>query len=112
MGMGTHLLVNMYGCPKELLERSEVVLGLLNKIVEKAGLHKIGESEYQFEPHGATAVVLLEESHISIHTWPEQDGAAAVDIFTCAGPEKNEAAYQVMKKIFKPKKIEKKKVER
>ena len=104
MSMGTHLIVNMYGCPRELLERADVVLGLLNKIVEKAGLEKLGESSYQFEPYGATAVILLAESHISIHTWPERDCSAAVDLFTCSGPEKNKLAYNALIELFKPQK--------
>jgi len=102
MSMGTHLIVNMYGCPREHLERADIVLELMNKIVEKAELEKIGESSYQFEPHGATAVILLAESHISIHTWPEKDNSAAVDLFTCSGPEKNKLAYKALIELFKP----------
>jgi len=112
MSMGTHLVVNMYGCPRELLERADVVLDLLNKIVEKAELQKVGESVFQFEPYGATAVVLLEESHISIHTWPEREGSAAVDLFTCSGPEKNKLAYDALIELFKPERHTKQEIKR
>ena len=111
MGMGTHLLVNMYGCPAELLKQADIVLKLLNEVVKKAKLKKIGESFFQFKPHGATAVILLKESHISIHTWPEKN-SAAVDIYTCGDTIKNEQADIVLIKQFKPKKIDKKRKKR
>jgi len=112
MGMGTHLLVNLYGCPVELLKKSKLVLKLLNETVKEAKLHKVGESEHQFKPYGATAFVLLAESHISIHTWPEKNGMAALDIFTCGKEGDAYEAFKVLTKKFKPTKIEIKRVKR
>ncbi|RJQ19921.1 adenosylmethionine decarboxylase [Candidatus Woesearchaeota archaeon] len=109
--MGTHLLVNLYGCPKENLERADTVLTYLNQIVQKAELTKIGENAHQFEPFGATAIILLAESHISIHTWPER-GEAAVDIFTCADEARNERAFQHLIELFQPERYDKQKVVR
>jgi len=103
--MGTHLLVNMHGCPPELLERVEIVSGLLNEVVSETNLTKLGENHHQFEPYGVTSVILLAESHISIHTWPEQDGSAAVDIFTCGDPQNADRAFEALKSKFKPTKI-------
>jgi len=111
MVMGTHLLVNLFGCPEEKLEKADVVLDLLNQIVKKAHLNKVGESSYQFKPLGATAVILLRESHISIHTWPEKS-SAAVDIFTCSNSQKNQKAFDELIKLFQPTKYEKHFVER
>jgi S-adenosylmethionine decarboxylase len=111
MKMGIHLLVNLYGCPKEKLEKSDVVLGLLNDIVSEANLNKVGEQSHQFEPFGATAVVLLAESHISIHTWPE-NGSAAVDIFCCATEGDVDKVFDVLVEKFKPQTFDKKRVER
>jgi len=112
MGMGTHLLVNLYGCPVEVLKKSKVVLKLLNEVVKEAKLHKVGDSHFQFKPFGATAVVLLAESHISIHTWPEKNGMAALDIFTCGKEGDAHEASSVLVKKFKPTKIEIKRVRR
>lgn len=110
--MGIHILVNMYGCPPELLERADKVSLLLNEVVSATGLTKLGENIHQFEPYGVTAVILLAESHISIHTWPEQNGSAAVDIFTCGAPNSADLAFEALKKRFKPSKITAQRVSR
>ncbi len=105
VSMGIHLLVNMHGCPPELLERADVVSKLLNEVVNETGLTKLGENIHQFEPYGVTAIILLSESHLSIHTWPEQDGSAAVDIFTCGSKNNVDRAFEALKKKFKPTKF-------
>ena len=46
------------------------------------GITILGDKFHKFEPHGVSGVILLSESHVSIHTWPEE-GYAALDIFTC-----------------------------
>jgi S-adenosylmethionine decarboxylase len=112
VSMGTHLLVNMYGCPPDLLERAERVSTLLNEVVSETGLTKLGENVHQFEPYGVTAIVLLAESHISIHTWPEQNGSAAVDIFTCGHPSSADRAFEALKEKFKPSKLTTQRVSR
>ncbi|MBN2121472.1 adenosylmethionine decarboxylase [Candidatus Micrarchaeota archaeon] len=112
MSMGTHILVNMYGCPPELLERADTVSLLLNDVVAASGLTKLGENVHQFEPYGVTAVILLAESHISIHTWPEQNGSAAVDIFTCGAPDSADKAFEALKEKFKPSKLTAQRVNR
>jgi len=112
MKTGTHLLVNLHGCPKELLCKSEIVLQLLNETVSEAKLTKVGETVHQFQPEGVTAVILLAESHISIHTWPEKDGFAALDIFTCGNEGNAEEALKILIEKFKPQKIDKQKIER
>lgn len=105
VSMGTHLLVNMHGCPPDLLERADVVAKLLNEVVSETDLTKLGENHHQFDPYGVTSVILLAESHISIHTWPEQDGSAAVDIFTCGDPKNADRAFEAIKRKFRPTKV-------
>lgn len=109
--MGTHLLVNLYGCPKKTLQDADCVLRLLNEIVEESKLNKVGEIAHQFKPGGATVIILLAESHLSIHTWPEMQSAAA-DIFCCNSEDNAEKAFEIMKKKFRPKKVEKRVVKR
>jgi len=105
VSMGIHILLNLHGCPPELLERSEVVARLLNEVVAETNLTKLGENHHQFDPYGVTSIILLAESHISIHTWPEQGGSAAVDIFTCGDPKDADIAFEAIKKKFRPTKI-------
>lgn len=105
MTMGTHILANFHGCSRELLEKAEVLKRILNKTVSEVNFNKVGETFYQFEPTGATGVILLAESHISVHTWPER-GSAAIDIFSCSGRDQAEKAYALLKEKFKPENIE------
>jgi S-adenosylmethionine decarboxylase len=80
--LGRHLLVELHDCNKEVLNN----LGLLRDIMVKAaidcGAVVLGDSFHHFNPQGVSGVVIIAESHLSIHTWPEY-GYAAVDIFTC-----------------------------
>jgi len=88
--VGIHCLLELYGCPRELLDDPEHIREGLRVSAKNAGATWLGEVHYKFEPCGVTALGLLAESHCSIHTWPEI-GYAAVDFFTCgdsAIPEK------------------------
>jgi S-adenosylmethionine decarboxylase len=97
--LGRHLLVELHDCNKEALND----LGLLRDVMVKAaidcGAVVLGESFHRFSPQGVSGVVIIAESHLSIHTWPEY-GYAAVDIFTCGtfvNPEK--AAEVIIEKL-------------
>ena len=59
---------------------------MIENAAEACGAHVLQTMSYQFSPQGVTAMCLLSESHISIHTWPEK-GEAAVDVFTCGESE-------------------------
>ena len=80
--LGRHLLVELHDCNKEALND----LGLLRDVMVKAAIDSgavvLGDSFHHFNPQGVSGVVIIAESHLSIHTWPEY-GYAAVDIFTC-----------------------------
>jgi len=80
--MGKHFLLNLYGCPFKLLNDPVILIDLLENAAYVSGAHVIQSIHKKFKPQGVTVLTLLSESHISIHTWPE-DGNAAVDIFTC-----------------------------
>lgn len=109
--IGVHVLANLKGCHTDFLNKSDVVLRMLNEVVSEAKLNKVGETVHQFEPQGATAVILLAESHISIHTWPEHN-FAAVDIFTCGKEGDAEKTFEILLKKFKPKEYDRKVVKR
>ena len=79
---GIHCLLDLYDCPVELLNNKSFILQALRAASIAANSTLLEEVSYHFHPQGITAVVLLAESHISIHTWPEK-GYAAVDVFTC-----------------------------
>lgn len=81
---GTHLLLDAWGAPFSVLDDGERVLDALEATVEAARLTLLGRQLRHFEPQGVTALALLAESHLAIHTWPEH-GAFAADLFHCGG---------------------------
>jgi S-adenosylmethionine decarboxylase len=85
---GRHLLVEYTGCTASALNDLKRIEQLMNQAVRAAGATVVASVFQPFEPHGVSGVVVIEESHISIHTWPEH-GYAAVDFYTCgqADPE-------------------------
>ena len=80
--MGKHYLLNLYGCSFGPLNDQHYLADLLEDAANASGATVVKTIFKKFEPQGVTAICLLSESHISIHTWPER-GEAAVDIFTC-----------------------------
>ncbi|MFO1316297.1 MAG: adenosylmethionine decarboxylase [Burkholderiales bacterium] len=81
---GIHLLGEWYGCPADTPEftQAAALRELCVGAARNAGLSVVGERFFQFEPQGVTGTVLLAESHIAIHTWPEA-GFVTVDVYVC-----------------------------
>jgi S-adenosylmethionine decarboxylase proenzyme len=81
---GIHLLGEWYGCPADTPEftRADALRKLCLDATAEAGLTIVGESFHQFEPQGVTGTVLIAESHLAIHTWPEH-GFVTVDVYVC-----------------------------
>jgi len=98
---GIHLLGEWYGCPAETPEftRAGALREICLKAVEKAGLTVVGERFHQFEPQGVTGTVLLAESHLAIHTWPEH-GFVTVDVYVCNYQSDNTAKAEVLFKAI------------
>ncbi len=101
MAIGLHYVFDLYGCRKEPLETVGNIQLLLQEVVHVVGLHPIGEKYNQFSPHGVTGFILLEESHISIHTWPEEN-FAALDIFSCRDITAIQEIYLIFQKYLTP----------
>ena len=79
---GKHLLLELYRCNFEKLNDESFLRCILNRAAKLAKATVLNLVSNKFEPYGVTAIALLAESHISIHTWPESN-YSAVDIFTC-----------------------------
>ena len=77
-----HLLLELYRCDSEKLNDESFLRCILNRAAKLANATVLNLISNKFEPQGVTAIALLAESHISIHTWPESN-YSAVDIFTC-----------------------------
>ena len=79
---GNHLLLELYGCNRDKLNDELYLRCQLNSAAKLAKASVLNIVSNKFEPFGVTAIALLAESHLSIHTWPESQ-YSAIDIFTC-----------------------------
>ena len=89
--LGTHLLVELRDCNPAILRNLEEVRDALVSAAKEAKATIIDISFHEFNPFGISGMVVIAESHLSIHTWPEYN-YAAVDIFTCGDVIKPEVA--------------------
>ncbi|NPA31090.1 MAG: S-adenosylmethionine decarboxylase [Chloroflexi bacterium] len=99
--VGRHIIADLYGVAPELISRRETVEAILDEVVREARLTEEGRAYKQFEPYGVTGVVLLAESHLAIHTWPEH-GLVNLDVFTCGEPEQADEAFRLLLEKFRP----------
>ncbi len=80
--LGRHVLAEMYGCEPRSLDDVETVQRIMVDAAVKAGAEVREVAFHKFSPQGVSGVVVISESHLAVHTWPEF-GYAAVDVFTC-----------------------------
>jgi S-adenosylmethionine decarboxylase len=93
--LGKHLLLELKECNREVLDDLSFLQGVLVSAAEKAGATVLENYFHQFAPQGVSGAVLIAESHLSLHTWPEY-GYAAVDIFTCGTTVDTEVAAELL----------------
>ena len=93
--LGKHLLLELKGCEKEVLNDISFLKEALMAAAGEAGATVLGESFHQFNPQGVSGVVMIAESHLVIHTWPEY-GYASADIFTCGDSVQPEKAAETL----------------
>lgn len=82
--LGVHLLLELYDCPEGLLRYPADSQRILLAAAAAMGATIVEERFHAFSPHGVSGVVIIAESHLTVHTWPEH-GYAAVDVFSCGG---------------------------
>jgi len=97
--VGHHYIVEGSGCNPDVISRVEQVEQVLVRAAEVADVQIWSISFHRFRPMGVSGVVVISESHLSVHTWPEV-GYVALDIFTCGDRAKPEAAVQHALKEF------------
>jgi S-adenosylmethionine decarboxylase len=91
---GRHLLVEYRGCNQALLDDQEALERLMIRAALSAGATIVTSSFHTFAPQGVSGVVVIQESHLSIHTWPEV-GYASADFYTC-GDCRPELAHEAL----------------
>ncbi|MGI6621484.1 MAG: adenosylmethionine decarboxylase [Bacillota bacterium] len=81
-GLGRHVLAEVYGCEFDILNDLDKIREVMVSAALSAGAEVIETTFHRFSPQGISGVVVISESHLAIHTWPEL-GYAAIDVFTC-----------------------------
>ena len=99
--LGHHFVAELLGCDVTTLNDVQAIQRILRRAVDLADLTIVDEVFHQFSPQGVTGVVVVEESHVSIHTWPEL-GYAAVDLFTCGSQAEGARAVESILAELRP----------
>ena len=98
--LGKHILAEYYGCDIKILNDVELIEHYMREAVLKSGATIIDSTFHRFNPHGVSGVVVIAESHMALHTWPEY-GYAAVDFFTCGDRVDPWKAFNYISNKFK-----------
>ena len=98
---GHHFIASYYDCDEIALTDRKMLKEVMIKAAQKAGAQVLDHCSYDFDGDGLTMVILLSESHASIHTYPEHK-ACFVDLFTCGNTCDNEQFHHVLAKYLKP----------
>ena len=114
---GIHLLGEWFGCTAEspAMVQSEALRSLCLAATQDAGLTAVGDKFHQFVPQGVTGMVLLAESHLAIHTWPET-GFVSVDVYVCNFSADNSAKalhlFEALRCTFRPARVHEQTIQR
>jgi S-adenosylmethionine decarboxylase len=108
---GDHYLVDLHGCDVALIADAKPTEEALLSAANRCGSTIIEYHFHQFSPHGVSGVILIAESHISVHTWPE-NGFVAVDIFTSGEVMRPEVAIRMLEEAFSADRVDVMKVAR
>ena len=100
--VGIHIIAEFWG--SKIIEDSKKIEKILVRAAKEGGNTPLKVTIHKFLPQGITGVVLLTESHITLHSWPEYE-YLAIDIFTCGNKSFPEKSLDYLKREFKPKKV-------
>ena len=103
--LGRHILIDYYDASLDVLDDVEATRTALTDAAEAMGANIEVVEFHRFDPHGVSGTVVISESHITIHTWPEYQ-FAAVDVFACSDNLDLEAAREIVEGRLQPGEIE------
>ena len=95
--LGQHLLAEFYDCDSNILNNVRLIEEIMCDAAEACGATIVQKNFHMFNPYGVSGAVIIAESHLAIHTWPEY-GYAAVDLFTCGESCDPKVAYEYLRK--------------
>ncbi len=94
--LGQHILVEFYDCNSSLLNDENKIKAYMEEAAVKSNATVVNSVFHMFNPHGVSGVVVIAESHLAIHTWPEYN-YAAVDLFTCGTSVNPWIAFEILR---------------
>lgn len=97
--LGIHIIVDFFACNADVLSDVEAIKDHMHEAAVIAKASIVSEEFHEFDPYGVSGVVIIQESHFTIHTWPEYD-YAAVDLFTCGDSLELWNAFEYLKEAF------------
>jgi len=103
--LGRHLVAEFYNCDPEILDDIEAIERHMMNAAYESGATVVNSTFHRFLPYGVSGVVVISESHLAIHTWPEY-GYAAIDLFTCGDDVDPWKAFDYLKKALKADRVE------
>jgi len=109
--LGTHTILEFEGCPSQRLGNSGEVEQAFREAARRSNATVVDSLFHYFNPHGVSGVVVIAESHFSVHTWPEH-GYAAIDFFTCSDDVNIDVAISHLKRCLQPKRIRRRNIPR
>ncbi len=102
--LGRHLLLDFYDCRTHTLSNARLTKKIMTSAAKFSKAHIVDVVFHTYNPHGVSGVVIIRESHLAIHTWPEH-AFASVDIFTCGQQINPQKIQQYLQKHFQAKKV-------
>ncbi len=102
--LGRHILAEFFDCDQEILNDAHRIELYMKRAAIECGATIVSSTFHAFNPHGVSGVVVIAESHLAIHTWPEY-GYAAVDVFTCGETVDPAVANNALKEYLKAAKV-------
>lgn len=103
--LGKHLIIDIYGVSFDIANNLQFLKEIIQEVIQESNINKIQEYYYSFTPQGCSGIVLISESHISFHTYPEHN-IVMFDIFTCGSDSFPEKGLDILVKRIPHSKIE------
>ncbi len=103
--LGKHVLIELYNCDVEIIKNHEMIQEIMNEAAKVAGCTIVNSLFHKFNPYGVSGAVIVQESHLTIHTWPEY-GYVAIDIFVCGNDVYPFKAQKYLENMLKSTKSE------
>ncbi|HOB15882.1 MAG TPA: adenosylmethionine decarboxylase [Defluviitoga sp.] len=98
--LGRHLIAELYDCDEEILNNVSEIEYQMTKAAIECGATIVTSTFHRFLPHGVSGAIIISESHLAIHTWPEYK-YASLDIYTCGESVDPWVAFNYLKDAFK-----------